>query len=169
MKAHSIPVAELDDAQALAIIERTGWRRKRKTYAAFIMKRFICFLNGRGLARPPSPRTAKEIARAELKGDYESYLRRQRGLSERTIFHCWRFADRFLEFRFGYGASKALATTTLDLISLNSTRYSVEYDKGIGNWHLDGKLGAGSEDQPFGGKVNRYIVEGTIYYRFAIK
>ena len=72
----------------------------------------------------------------------------------------------FLEFRFSYGSSKALATTTLDLISLTSTRYSVEYDKGIANWHLDGKLGAGSEDQPFGGKVNRYTVQGAVYYRF---
>jgi integrase/recombinase XerD len=115
MKAHSIPLVELDDAQALAIIEKTGWRRKRKTYAAFIMKRFICFLNGRGLARPPSPRTAKEIARAELKGDYESYLRRQRGLSERTIFHCWRFADRFLEFRFGDAVGDLSQITSSDI------------------------------------------------------
>jgi hypothetical protein len=42
----------------------------------------------------------------------------------------------------------------------------VEYDKRIGNWHSDVKLGAGSEDQQFGGKVNRYTAEGTVYYRF---
>jgi len=72
----------------------------------------------------------------------------------------------FLEFHFSYGSSKSLATTTLDLISLNSTRYSVEYDKGISNFHLDGKLGEGSEDQQFGGKVNRYTVQGAVYYRF---
>lgn len=35
-----------------------------------------------------------------LKTDYEDYLRHQRGLSERTIYHCWRFADRFITFRF---------------------------------------------------------------------
>src|SRR6266852_2619620 len=35
-----------------------------------------------------------------LKLEYEDYLRNQRGLSERTIYHCWRFADRFLHFRF---------------------------------------------------------------------
>jgi hypothetical protein len=35
-----------------------------------------------------------------LKQEYEDYLRNQRGLSERTISHCWRFADRFLQFRF---------------------------------------------------------------------
>ena len=35
-----------------------------------------------------------------LKAEYENYLRNQRGLSERTIYHCWRFADRFVTFRF---------------------------------------------------------------------
>ena len=35
-----------------------------------------------------------------LKTEYEDYLRGQRGLSERTIYHCWRFADRFITFRF---------------------------------------------------------------------
>jgi len=93
------------------------------------------------------------------------------GVSRTGAFAARRFFDEegvhdYLEFRFSYGASKALATTTLDLISLTSTRYSVEYDKGIGNWHPDVKLGAGSEEQAFGGKVNRYTVEGSLYYRF---
>ena len=35
-----------------------------------------------------------------VKLDYEEYLRNQRGLSERTIYHCCRLADRFLQFRF---------------------------------------------------------------------
>lgn len=35
-----------------------------------------------------------------LKTAYTEYLRHQRGLSERTIYHCWRFADRFITFRF---------------------------------------------------------------------
>jgi hypothetical protein len=35
-----------------------------------------------------------------LKMEYEDYLRNQRGLSEKSIYHCWRFADRFLHFRF---------------------------------------------------------------------
>ena len=53
--------------------------------------------------------------RAILKSDYEDYLRRQRGLSERTIFHCWRFADRFLDFRFGEGAEDLSAITPDDI------------------------------------------------------
>jgi YaiO family outer membrane protein len=72
----------------------------------------------------------------------------------------------YLEFRCSYGASKALATTTVDLFSLNSTRYAIEYDKRFGNWHSNIKLGAGSEDQQFGGKVNRYTAEGSVYYSF---
>jgi site-specific recombinase XerD len=35
-----------------------------------------------------------------LRAEYETYLRHQRGLSDRTIYHCWRFADRFITFRF---------------------------------------------------------------------
>lgn len=35
-----------------------------------------------------------------LKLEYEDYLRNQRGLSEKSIYDCWRFADRFLSFRF---------------------------------------------------------------------
>lgn len=94
------------------------------------------------------------------------------GVSKTGVFAARRFfggegIHDYLEFRFSYGASKALATTTLDLISLTSTRYTVEYDKRIGNyWHAEVKLGAGSEDQPFGGKVNRYTAEGSVYYRF---
>jgi hypothetical protein len=30
---------------------------------------------------------------------YEDYLRRQLGLSERTIIDSWQFAEQFLEFR----------------------------------------------------------------------
>lgn len=61
------------------------------------------------------PLTAKQIARAELRRSYEEYLRHQRGLSERTIFHCWRFADRFLEFRFGENVGDLSEITAVDI------------------------------------------------------
>jgi site-specific recombinase XerD len=59
----------------------------------------------------------KEIARAELRRDYETYLRRQRGLSERSIFHSWRIADRFLEFRFGETVGDLSRVTSADIVS----------------------------------------------------
>ena len=39
--------------------------------------------------------------RENLKEEYRIYLRRQRGLTERTIYTWCTFADRFLDFRFG--------------------------------------------------------------------
>ncbi|HOY79044.1 MAG TPA: tyrosine-type recombinase/integrase [Hyphomonadaceae bacterium] len=55
--------------------------------------------------------------RASLRCDYEDYLRRQRGLSERTIGHCWGFADRFLVFRFGEGDIELAAITPADIVA----------------------------------------------------
>lgn len=60
--------------------------------------------------------TDKDAARASLRADYEHYLRHQRGLSERTIFHSWRFADRFLEFRFGEEIGDVSKITSSDII-----------------------------------------------------
>jgi integrase/recombinase XerD len=59
----------------------------------------------------------RPLDRAELKQEYETYLRRQRGLSERTIFHSWRIADRFLEFRFGGEVGDLSRITSADIVS----------------------------------------------------
>ncbi|QTG17383.1 tyrosine-type recombinase/integrase (plasmid) [Agrobacterium tumefaciens] len=64
------------------------------------MKRFVLFLARRGVTRERPPLSPKEAARLELRAAYEDYLRRQRGLSERTITDSWRFAGQFLDFRF---------------------------------------------------------------------
>lgn len=107
-------IRDLDKAQTIELDPSTRWNKKTRTYAAFIVKRFVRFLNDQGIGEPPPP-TAKEIARAELKRDYETYLRRHRGLSESTIFHCWRFADRFLEFRFGEEVGDLSQITPIDI------------------------------------------------------
>lgn len=101
MAQDDVRLADLDEALALELIAGVEVFKARKIKAAFIVKRFVGWLAEQGLAKwPPAP-APKDVARAELRRDYETYLRRQRGLSERTIFHCWRFADRFLDFRFG--------------------------------------------------------------------
>jgi len=101
MRCKGISIEELDENLATELAAETGWRSGRRTYATFIARRFVRFLNERGAGKLPPPPTAREIARAELKNNYERYLRSQRGLSERSIFHCWRYAGRFLDFRFG--------------------------------------------------------------------
>lgn len=55
--------------------------------------------------------------RSIIKSDYETYLRRQRGLSERTIFHSWRFADRFLTFHFDKEAEDLAQIRPADIVA----------------------------------------------------
>src|SRR4029077_13305688 len=58
--------------------------------ARFVMRRFVGFLAERGVTRERPVLSPKEAARLELRSAYEDYLRRQRGLSERTIIDSWR-------------------------------------------------------------------------------
>ena len=55
-----------------------------------------------GVAQPV-PVSPMQAARAELLGDFEAYLVKQRGLSPRTIRHASGFANRFLDHCFGNG------------------------------------------------------------------
>ncbi len=91
---------DLDEKRALELVAALGWIKSRETYARFMMKRFVGFLAERGVTRERPVLSPKEAARLELRSAYEDYLRRQRGLSERTIIDSWRFAEQFLDFRF---------------------------------------------------------------------
>ena len=117
MKADGIAFGKFDEAQAAALIARTCWKENRKINATYIVRCFIRFLVEQGVGKPPLPLTAKEIARKELRRDFEIYLRHQRGLSEQTIFHSWRFADRFLEFRFGEEVGDLTQITAANIAS----------------------------------------------------
>lgn len=66
---------------------------------------------------PTTAISTTALDRAELKQDYETYLRRQRGLNERTIFHSWRIADRFLDFRFGKEGGDLSQITSIDIVN----------------------------------------------------
>lgn len=63
-------------------------------------RKFAGHLIDIGVAQPVSL-TEAQIARAALLADFEAYLIKQRGLSERTIDHTLGFANRFLDHRFG--------------------------------------------------------------------
>jgi integrase/recombinase XerD len=65
-------------------------------------RRFAEHLIAIGVAQPV-PMTEALVARTALLADFETYLVKQRGLSQRTIYHVLRFADRFLDHRFGTG------------------------------------------------------------------
>ena len=67
----------------------------------FCLDRFISSLAEAGVARLPKPPQKPTTALEQLRTEYETYLRDQRGLAEATICHCVRFLERFMEFRFG--------------------------------------------------------------------
>ena len=79
-------------------------------------RRFAEHLIDIGVAQPV-PLTAAQAVRAELLADYEAYLVKQRGLSPRTIYHVLRFADRFLDHRFGTGTIDLTRLSAADTIS----------------------------------------------------
>jgi integrase/recombinase XerD len=114
MSEKRLEVADLDEVTAVELVAAIGELEGLRTSATFIAKRFVGFLADQGLSKrlPPTP---EDSARAELRRDYEAYLRRQRGLSERTIFHSWRFADRFLDFCFGDEIGDLPAITPNDI------------------------------------------------------
>ena len=101
MTALSIDLKDLDEEKAAELIAKSDQQPYRSKHNRFIVKSFVKFLNAQGAAKPPVGAALDDTARGRLKREYEEYLRRQRGLSERTIFHSWRIADRFLAFRFG--------------------------------------------------------------------
>jgi integrase/recombinase XerD len=78
-----------------------GVRPRVRTNTAFCLDRFIDHLVKAGVATMPQPVQKVPTAFERLRSEYEAYLRDQRGLSEATIYHCLRFLDRFMTFRFG--------------------------------------------------------------------
>jgi len=65
-----------------------------------LAKLFVAHLIEIGVALRPQP-TPAQAERQELLSGYETYLLRQRGLTPRSAYHALRFANRFLDHRFG--------------------------------------------------------------------
>ena len=100
MEARGITVEQLTSELAAELVRGEEHRASEPNKCRNIARRFVDHLIEVGVVAAPvlGPR---ELARAELQRNYEHYLRQQRGLSERSIYHAWRLADRFVSYRFG--------------------------------------------------------------------
>lgn len=87
-----------------------------------MLKRFVRFLSERGVTRERPALSPKEAARLELRRAYEDYLRRQRGLSERTIIDSWRFAEQFLDSCFPNDVDEPGKISATDIASFLQAR-----------------------------------------------
>jgi site-specific recombinase XerD len=96
-------------------------------------RRFAEHLIDIGVAQPVPP-TETQVARAALLADFQTYLVKQRGLSQRTIYHLLRFADRFLDHRFGTGMidlTQLRAADTTSFVQHVVTRRTPYRDKTV--------------------------------------
>lgn len=76
-------------------------RSSVRTNTKFCLDRFLKALAEASVVQLPEPPQRVLSALDRLRSEYETYLREQRGLSEATIYHCIRFLERFMTFRFG--------------------------------------------------------------------
>jgi integrase/recombinase XerD len=114
MQERGIRPAGLTVELAADLVKGEERNRREPHKYANIARRFTRHLIEIGVAQAAPP-TAKQTARDLLRRGYEDYLRRQRGLSEETIYHCWRFADRFLDFRFRDDGDDMASITSADV------------------------------------------------------
>jgi integrase/recombinase XerD len=114
VKAQRIQLQDIDEDGAVALYEPIV-PPSRITHSRFMIRNFVRFLIVQGVVKSPPEASPDTSVRARIRRDYEEYLRRQRGLSERTIFHSWRMADRFLTHRFGKQVGELSAITANDI------------------------------------------------------
>lgn len=82
----------------------------------YCLERLIDALVEAGVAeRSELPKKAP-TALQRLRAEYETYLREQRGLTKATIYHCVRFLERFMTFRFGATLSDLNDITPADIV-----------------------------------------------------
>jgi integrase/recombinase XerD len=110
-----IGLQDLDEETAVDVIAQSDLPSYRSKNSRFMVRSFVKFLTTVGVGTLTLEATTDDTVRGGLKREYEEYLRRQRGLSERTIFHSWRLADRFLTFRFGKEVGDLSGITAADI------------------------------------------------------
>jgi hypothetical protein len=85
MMVFNISLKDLDEETAANLIAKSDLPSYHATYHRFIVRSFVKFLVGLGVAKPTPESVHADTERGLLKRAYEEYLCRQRGLSERTI------------------------------------------------------------------------------------
>ena len=115
MKESGIGVRDIDENQAVNLVKGSDRRPYWKKEAGRAARRFIEFLRELGVAKKTLPAVLDDTPKMGLRRDYEEHLRRQQGLSEKTIYARRRFAERFLEFRFPDGKMDLSQITAIDI------------------------------------------------------
>lgn len=116
LDAEGIAPSALTPDLAVELGQRLPATPKSQVKIPNLARLFVAHLIEIDVATRP-PLTPAQAERAELLGNFETYLIRQRGLSPRTIYHVLRFADRFLDHRFGDDMLDLLALNVRDVVA----------------------------------------------------
>jgi len=100
LDSEGITPSSLTPERAAELGQRVPTAPKCTVTVPNLARRFVAHLVDIGVAAMP-PLTPAQVARTQLLDSFEAYLVKQRGLSQRTIYHTMRFANRFLDYRFG--------------------------------------------------------------------
>src|SRR5665213_245200 len=117
MRESGVGIRDIDENQAMDLFTMSDQPSYKKKEAGCVTRRFVEFLRGLGVTKKASPVEFDDTPKMRLRRDYEEYLRRQQGLSEKTIYGRRRFAERFLEFRFPDGKVDLSCITPVDIAS----------------------------------------------------
>ncbi|MFP1133335.1 site-specific integrase [Asticcacaulis sp. W401b] len=116
LDAEGIAPSALTPDLAVELGQRLPATPKSQVKIPNLARLFVAHLIEIGVATQ-LPLTPAQAERAELLGNFETYLVRQRGLSPRTIYHVLRFADRFLDHRFGDDMLDLRALNVRDVVA----------------------------------------------------
>ena len=105
-----------------------GVRPSVRAKTQFRLDRFLNALAEARVAQLPDPPRQVLSAVDRLRGEYQTYLREQRALSEATIYQSVRFLYRFMTFRFGTEMGNLNDITTDDVA--NFLRKIINREKG---------------------------------------
>ncbi len=116
LEAEGIAPEALTPDIAVELGQRLPVKSKSRIKFPNLARLFVAHLIEVGVATrtPPTPAQAE---RHELLGGFETYLLRQRGLSPRSVYHALRFANRFLDHRFGGDRLDLSSLNALDIVA----------------------------------------------------
>lgn len=116
IKVARISPQDLTAERVAKLVQRDERNRREPNKCQNMARRFVAHLIETGVV-PALVETPEQIVREALRVDYEGYLVRQRGIGPSTIYHAWRFADRFLDHRFGNGETDLAAISQTDVVT----------------------------------------------------
>ncbi len=117
--SHGIILKSLDTASVTELQQNAlgAMTENARRSAKYRLEKFVNYLMDIGIVKRPEPSAKSKTPREQLRQEYETYLRVQRGMSSSTMTHCVRYYERFFSFHFGEGLGNLNKITPNDIVA----------------------------------------------------